>query len=76
MSKTLSATHLRTELFKTLDQVATTGEPVEVSRPAGTVRIVAATQGSRLARLKPHRGAITGDPADLAQLGWSDAWQP
>lgn len=76
MNKPLTATNLRAELFKTLDHVATTGEPVEVIRPAGTVRIVAAASGSRLARLAPHPGTITGDAADLAQVSWADAWQP
>lgn len=75
MGKRLTATHLRAELFKTLDRVATTGESVEVARPGGMVRIVAATSGSRLARLAPHPGTITGDAADLAHLGWTDAWQ-
>ncbi len=76
MNKPLSATHLRAELFKTLDRVAATGEPVEVARPAGTVRIVASSPGSRLARLRPHSGAIVGDAADLAQVGWANAWRP
>ncbi|MBI4741052.1 MAG: type II toxin-antitoxin system prevent-host-death family antitoxin [Betaproteobacteria bacterium] len=76
MSQSLTATHLRAELFKTLDRVATTGEPIEVTRPAGKVRIVAAASGNRLARLVPHPGTVTGDAADLANRGWESAWQP
>lgn len=72
----LTATHLRAELFKTLDRVVATGEVVEVSRPGGTVRIVAATSGSRLARLVPHPGTIVGDAAELASLSWESEWRP
>lgn len=76
MSQSLTATHLRAELFKTLDRVATTGEPVEIARPAGTLRIVAAGSGSRLSRLVPHPGTVQGDADELANLGWENAWQP
>ena len=76
MTTQISATHLRTELFKTLDQVIETGEPVEIQRPGGRVRLVAAVPGGRLARLRPHSGTIVGNPEALASLSWPDTWQP
>ena len=76
MNKRLTATNLRAELFKTLDRVAATGETVEVVRPAGTVRIVAAVPGNRLSRLVAHPGTVIGDAADLARLDWAGVWQP
>jgi hypothetical protein len=76
MTARLTATHLRAELFRTLDRVVATGEAVEVERPGGVVRISAANSGSRLARLSPHPGTISGNPEDLASLGWEDTWQP
>ena len=76
MPTQLTATHLRADLFKTLDQVIATGEPVEIVRPGGTVRIVAAGSGKRLTRLTPHPGTIKGDVDALAELNWADAWQP
>lgn len=76
MPTQLSATHLRADLFKTLDRVAATGEPVEIVRPGGTVRIVAADSGKRLARLTPHPGTIIGSVDALADLNWADTWQP
>jgi len=76
MTKSVTATALRAELFKTLDRVATTGESVEVARPGGTVRLVATASGSRLSRLVAHPNTVTGDAADLASLGWANTWQP
>ena len=72
----ITATHLRASLFRTLDQVLTSGEPVEVSRPGGTVRIMPAERGSRLARLSCHPGTIVGDALDLPAVSWEGDWQP
>lgn len=76
MSIPQTATQLRAELFKTLDRVVATGEPVEIQRPGGAIRIVAARAGSRLARLRAHPGTIVGDAEALACQGWEDTWQP
>jgi antitoxin (DNA-binding transcriptional repressor) of toxin-antitoxin stability system len=76
MSTQVTATHLRKELFKTLDSVVATGEPVEIRRPGGTARIVAAASGSRLARLQPHPGTVVGDAETLPDLSWTEDWQP
>jgi hypothetical protein len=75
MTIQLTATQLRANLFRTLDQVAATGEAISIERPAGTLRIVPA-HTSRLGALKPHPGIITGDAADLAELSWEGSWQP
>ncbi len=76
MPTQLTATHLRAELFKTLDRVVATGEAVEIARPGGSVRIVPAASGSRLAGIVPHPGTIIGDAAELASLSWENEWQP
>jgi len=75
-TKSLPATRLRAELFRTLDEVIATGEVIEVRRPSGTVRLVPCASDSRLARLRPHPGCIVGDAADLAELSWPDVWRP
>ena len=72
----VTATNLRAELFRTLDRVIATGEPVEVERPGGWVRLVAAAPAGRLSRLRAHPGCIVGDAAELASLSWPDVWQP
>jgi len=47
-----------------------TGDPVEIERPGGSVRIVRDTSTKRLSRLTPHPGIINGNPDDLANLSW------
>lgn len=76
MTTQLTATHLRTKLFKTLDQVIATGEAVEIRRPGGWVRLQASTSGNRLARLRPHPGTVVGDAHNLADQSWADTWHP
>ena len=75
MPTQMTATHLRADLFSTLDQVLASGDPVDVPRPGGVVRIARA-EASRLSNLRSHPGIITGDPAKLAELSWEDTWRP
>lgn len=70
----MTATDLAADLFGTLDRVLATGDPVEIRRPSGTVRIVRADTASRLANLRPHPGVVKCDPAELAELSWDDRW--
>ncbi|GAB1233431.1 hypothetical protein UT4_18980 [Ferrigenium sp. UT4] len=76
MSTHLTATRLRTELFSTLDHVLATGEPVEIRRPGGSVRIVRDASTQRLASLTPHPNTINGNAEELASLSWEHAWEP
>ena len=77
--KKITATRLRSELYRILDHVAQTGEPVEIERAAGTIVIRAATSG-RTARRKgrPHSNPrlVVGDPDELVHFDWSKHWKP
>lgn len=72
----LNPTTLRKNLYRFLDQVLETGEPVEIERKGRRLKIVPVEPVSRIARLEPHPDAITGDPDDLVDIEWSDAWEP
>lgn len=76
MPKRLSTSRLSAELISTLDHVLATGDPVEIERPGGSVRIVRDTSTKRLSGLTPHPGTINGNPDDLASLSWEQAWKP
>ncbi len=76
MPKRLNASLLSAELISTLDHVLATGEPVEIERPGGSVRIVRDISTKRLSGLTPHPGTINGNPDDLANLSWEQAWKP
>jgi antitoxin (DNA-binding transcriptional repressor) of toxin-antitoxin stability system len=78
----MTATELRANLYRVLDAVLATGEPVEIERQGRTLRIVAdaprvpATEEELFARLTPHPDCIIGDPDDLVHMDWSDEWKP
>jgi antitoxin (DNA-binding transcriptional repressor) of toxin-antitoxin stability system len=72
----VTATRLRGELYRILDQILETGEPVEIDRKGKVLRIVPAAERSRLDRLEPHAGYIVGDPDELVHLDWSSEWKP
>jgi hypothetical protein len=75
MTLRLTPTRLRAELYKTLDRVLETGEPVEVDRRGQRVLMVRERNASRISRLLKHPGTISGDPDDLPGLTWEDAWR-
>jgi hypothetical protein len=72
---TVTASKLREDVYKILDSVLETGEPVEVVRKGRLLRIVADVPSSRIARLK-KRDCIRGDAGDLVEIDWSKEWKP
>ena len=72
----VSASELRANIYRLLDQVAETGIPLEVVRGERTLRIVAVDPPSRLDKLVARPDVISGDPEDLIHLDWSAEWRP
>jgi antitoxin (DNA-binding transcriptional repressor) of toxin-antitoxin stability system len=74
----VTASKLRENIYKLLDQVLETGAPVEIERRGRRLRIVAADEPPRdkLSRLSRHSDTIVGDPQDLVHLDWSGEWKP
>ena len=74
----ITASRLRENVYRILDEVLETGTPVEIERGGRRLRIIAVIddKGSRLDRLTPHPDAVTGDPDDLVHLDWSGEWKP
>jgi antitoxin (DNA-binding transcriptional repressor) of toxin-antitoxin stability system len=72
----VTASELRQNIYRLLDQVLETGVPLEIERKGRRLRVVAAESSSRLDRLVPHPGSITGDPEDLIHMDWSGEWRP
>ncbi len=63
----ITLTALRNNLFKIVDQVIQTGNPVVLERKGQRLKIVLEEKKSKLDNLKPH-DCIKGDPEDLVQL--------
>jgi hypothetical protein len=76
VSKKLTASRLRSDVYRVLDRVLETGVPAEVERRGKILRIVPADAGRRLERLAPRPRFIQGDPEALVHLDWSHTWQP
>ena len=70
----ITASKLRENIYKTLDEVVETGRPVEVIRKGVVLRIVLAQPRSKLARLKKHPDAFVGDTDDIIGMDWSSEW--
>ena len=72
---TLTASHLRTDIYRVLDRALQTGEVVTVVRKGKTLRIVPETAQGKLTRLRRRR-CFKGDPEKLVHLDWSREWKP
>lgn len=70
----ISASELRQNIYKLLDEVLKTGVPLEIERNGRRLRVVAEDAPNKLDRLVPHPDAIVGDPEDLVHLDWSSEW--
>jgi len=75
MSEKLTPSALRADLYRILDRVLDTGEPVDIKRKGKLIRI-ASVSPSRLSLLEPHPEAVNGDLESLAHMDWSTEWRP
>lgn len=71
----ITASKLRENIYRILDEVLATGRPVEIERNGRRLRIVAEDVPSRLDKLVRRKDVVAGDPEDLVHLDWSDEWQ-
>ena len=72
----ISASELRSNIYKLLDRVLETGEPLEITRKGKLLRIVVEEEGTRMSRLVRREGFVVGDPDELIHLDWSGEWRP
>ena len=77
-SEPITASRLRQDVYRILDEVLLTGEAVEIYRKGAVLRIEPPRKkpkGRRLEEL-PSRNLIVGDPDDLVHIDWSTEWRP
>ena len=72
----LSASKLRENIYRILDQVLETGIPVEIERRGKRLKIVPAQPPDKLANLPRREDALRCDPDDIVSLDWSGDWRP
>ena len=69
----ITASKLRENVYRILDEVIETGVPVEIVRKGSIVKLVPEKPVSKLDRL-PKRSVFVGDPDDIIGMDWSKEW--
>jgi len=69
----VSASKLRENVYRILDEAIATGTAVEIIRKGKVVRLIPENRGSKLGRLKKRAG-FRGDPDDIIGMDWSKEW--
>ena len=73
-SMRVTASKLRENIYRILDEAIATGKPVEVVRKGAVLRIVPEKQPSKLDRRKKRKNVFVGDPDDIIGMDWSKYW--
>ena len=71
----LTASRLRQDIYRILDEVLETGIPVEIERRGKVLRIVPPQECSKLDSL-PQRDYLQTDPEEIVHVDWSETWRP
>lgn len=71
-----TASKLRADIYRMLDEILETGRPLEVERNGKTLVIAPKEEKSIWDRLPRREGAIIGDPDELIHIDWSSEWNP
>jgi hypothetical protein len=69
----ITASKLRENVYRILDEAIETGKPVEVVRKGVTLTIVPPKRVSKMANLK-KRNVFVGDVEDIIGMDWSKEW--
>ncbi|MDA8164800.1 MAG: type II toxin-antitoxin system Phd/YefM family antitoxin [Desulfobacteraceae bacterium] len=69
----VNASTLRENIYRLLDQVLETGQPLEIERKGKLLRVVPVSEPAKIARLVKH-DCLRGDPEEIVHLDWSEEW--
>ncbi|MBT4290882.1 MAG: type II toxin-antitoxin system Phd/YefM family antitoxin [Deltaproteobacteria bacterium] len=70
---TITATDLRQNLYKILDEIISTGNPVEIKRKGHLLKIIP-EKNVKVFDLLENHDVIIGDPEDIVHMDWSTNW--
>jgi hypothetical protein len=75
MNEPVTPSQLRQNIYRLIDHVLDTGEPLEINRRGRRLRLVLDDpQPDRLAAIHANPDVIVGDPEELVSLDWSGEW--
>ncbi|HEX5713987.1 MAG TPA: hypothetical protein VFX85_11790 [Solirubrobacterales bacterium] len=72
----ISASKLRANVYRLLDEVLDSGRPLEIERKGKILVIAPKEEQSLWDRLPRREGYIVGDPGDLVHIDWLSEWNP
>lgn len=72
----ITASKLRANIYRMLDEVLETGQPLEIERNGKILVVAPKEEQSIWDRLPRREGAIIGDPDELIHIDWSSEWNP
>lgn len=72
----ITASKLRADVYRLLDEILATGQPLEIERKGKILVISPKEEQSIWDRLPRREGAIVGDPDELIHMDWSSEWNP
>jgi len=73
---TTTASKLRANIYRMLDEVLETGQPLEIERNGKILVLAPKEERSFWDRLPRREGYIVGDPDELIHMDWSSEWNP
>ena len=68
--KTITVTELRSNIYNLLEEVLTTGVPLEVRKNGRRLRIAPIKPVDKFANMVPDPTVINGDPEALVDILW------
>ena len=71
---TITATKLRQNLYRILDEIIDSGIPVRINRKGEILKIIPEKKKSKFERLTEHI-TIVGDPESIIGISFDDEWK-
>jgi len=69
----ITASTLRGNIYKLLDQVLESGQPLEIERKGKLLQIIPRDKQSKMKNLVKHK-CLVGDPESIVHIDWSEEW--
>lgn len=70
--KTVTPTELRANIYNLLEEVLTSGVPLEIKKGDKKLRIIPVDKVDKLQNLVSRPEVIRGDPESLVDINWTD----
>ena len=68
--KKITVTELRGNIYKLLDEVLSTGIPIEINKGGKKLKIMPVGKSNKLQNLVSRPNVIKGNPDDLVSISW------